>query len=253
MGPAPSLSSYQKAAQSIYAPQQAAEARTLATNEQNTINTLESGKGQISADYQSAIDNLNTTLNADIGKINQLYTERLGGNFSGLQGNDLGGLFSSAQKQQSNIEQTRANKLAEITVGETNAKNTYNTDVTNLPSKYQSLQAQYAQGAYGSAVKDYQTQAYRQAQLQQAQERINISANRSSAAKTPSQGEVKQADASTIGSFLNSVVGKDGHVNQQNWNQAMKQWVNAGYSAKEFVANNMQFINQRYSGYHGFS
>ncbi len=251
----PSLASYQKAAASIYNPQQAAEGRSLTTQEQTTQNTLEGEKGQVQTDYQAAISNLNSTLNSNIAKINQLYTERLGGNFSGLQGNDIGGAVSGALKQQGVIESTRANKLSEIGTAETNAKLTYNTDIGNLGSKYSSLKSQYANSAYSSAVKDYQTNQYRQEELGLRQQALNISAARAANAgsgKQPSMAQIKQADASTIGNFLQSKVGKDGHVSQETWNAAMNKWVSAGYSAKDFANQYTQFINQRYGGYHGF-
>lgn len=154
----PNLSDYQAAATAIYQPQDEAEAAQLTSTRDQTINTLESGKAQIGTDYQSAIDKLTQSVQDQTGQINQLYSQRLGGNFSGLQGNDLGQMFSRANDQQSIIEQTRANKLADITTSEDNAQIQYATDWAGLGSKYQSLEDQYAQSAYGTAVKDYQTQ-----------------------------------------------------------------------------------------------
>lgn len=251
---APDLATYQQAALSVYEPQKAAEQASLTTAEQNTIAGLEAGKGQINTDYQQAINNLNNTIQQNVGQINQLYTERLGGNFSGLQGNDLGQMFSKANQQQSYIEQTRANKLNDIAVQEAGANATYQTNLSNLTSKYQGLESQYAQSSYASAVKQYETEAYHQAQLALAQERIGISAARAArSGGSTSLAAQKQSDMGTIASFLNSKVGRDGHVSQETWNAAMSQWLNAGYSAKDFVNSNMQFINQRYKGYHGFS
>lgn len=257
----PSFATYQQAAQSIYEPQKTAEAASLTTQKQGAINTEEAAKGQISTDYQTAIDSLNETIKQNVGKINQLYTERLGGNFSGLQGNDLGGMFAAAGKQQSTIEQTRANKLNDIAVSEANISNQYSTDISNLGSKYQGLESQYANENYNSAVKDYNTQqleaqkeantnAYRQAQLNLGYARLGAS---NSKASQPSQGQIKQADMGTIATALQGKAGKDGHVSQQTWNAAMSQWLAAGYSAKDFVNSNMQFINQRYGGYHGYN
>jgi hypothetical protein len=189
-----SPASYQKAAASIYEPQKAAEAASLKTARQTSINTLEASKGQVSTDYQSAIENLNQSLNENISKINQLYTERLGGNFSGLQGNDIGGAISTSQRQQATIESTRANKLAQISTDENNANLTYNTDIANLGSKYKSLESEYAQKAYSDAVKQQQDNAYKQAELQLRQESVNISAARAANSGGLTAGE-QQAEA----------------------------------------------------------
>lgn len=154
----PQLSSYQQAASSIYEPQKQAEATQLAATRDTTKNSLEAEKGQVATDYQSAIDKLTQAVQDQSGQINQLYSQRLGGNFSGLQGNDMGQMFARTNQAQGVIESTRANKLAQITAGETNADINYNAGVAALTPKYQSLETQYAQNAYGSAVKDYQTQ-----------------------------------------------------------------------------------------------
>lgn len=257
MGPAPSLQAYQQAAVDIYNPQKQAEAASLATQKQNTINTLESGKGTINADYQTAIDNLNSTLKSNIGKINQLYTQRLGGNFSGLQGNDVGGIYAAGSKNQSAIEMSRANKLNDIAVQEANATNTYNTNAGNLESKYHSLEEQNANNAYGAAVKQHNTESYQQQSLALRQESIDAAnaraGARASAGKAPTQGQIKQQDMSTVAQSLQNKAGKDGHVSQETWNASMAQWLAAGYSAKEFIDSNLQFVNQRYGGYHGYS
>jgi hypothetical protein len=154
----PSLADYQSAANSIYQPQQQAEAAQLSSTLQQNMNTLESGKAQIGTDYQSAINQLTQSVQDQTGQINQLYSQRLGGNFSGLQGNDMGQMFSRANQQQSIISQTRANKLASITTQEGNAQLQYNTEAGNLGSKYASLENQYAQSGYAGAVKSYQAQ-----------------------------------------------------------------------------------------------
>lgn len=150
---------YMKAAKAIYEPQKTSEAIALKATKTTTINSLEAEKGQISTDYQDAIDKLTQSVQDQTSQINQLYTERLGGNFSGLQGNDLGNMFARANQQQAVIGMTRANKLAQITTGETNAKITYGAGVAALKPKYQSLETQYAQSSYGSALKAQQTQA----------------------------------------------------------------------------------------------
>lgn len=186
----PSLSTYQQAAQDIYEPQKTAEAASIKTNEQNTVNELEAGKGQIQTNYQTAIDSLNQTLQTNIGKINQLYTERLGGNFSGLQGNDVGGMLAAGTKQLTSIESTRANALNEIAIKEAGVKSTADTDLSNLTGKYQSLEAKYSQDTYNSASKQYSTDQYRQAQLGLSQQRLQLQEQK--AAATSSGVKVKQ-------------------------------------------------------------
>ncbi len=249
----PSLATYQQAASAIYEPQKAADITTAQATTAADVANLEASKGQVQTDYQTAINNLTSTTNSNVAKINQLYTLRLGGNFSGLQGNDLGGMFAKATQAQGVIESTRANKLTQIATTETNDKNQLNATIASLTSKYQGQEASYAQSSYAAATKEYDTQQQRDFTNQLALAKYNLSASKAAVGKAPTQAETKQADMATIGSFLNSVVGKDGHVSQQNWNKAMQQWLNAGYSAKDFTSSNTQFINQRYSGYHGFS
>lgn len=174
MGPAPQLSAYQSAASSIYEPQKQAEQIQLQATRDTTKNALESQKGQVSTDYQSAIDKLTQSVQDQTGQINQLYSQRLGGNFSGLQGNDMGKMFARANESQSIIEQTRANKLSQITAGETNADIQYGAGVAALTPKYQSMESQYAQSAYGSAVKDYNTQQQQQISNYYKQQNLNL-------------------------------------------------------------------------------
>jgi len=180
----PQLSTYQKAANAIYQPQQEAEQIALQSTEQQTINTLEAEKPQIQTDYQSAIDKLTQSVQDQSAQIAQLYSQRLGGNFSGLQGNDMGAMFARANEAQATIEETRANKLAQITSGEANAKIAYSSGMAALAPKYQSLETQYAQSAYGQAVKDFQSN-------QLAEERLAISASR--AASSSSNASSKAA------------------------------------------------------------
>jgi hypothetical protein len=161
----PALSDYQTAATNIYEPQKQAEQIALTATRDTTKNSLEAQKGQVNTTYTDAIQHLQQAIEDQSGQINQLYSQRLGGNFSGLQGNDMGKMFSRANQQQSVIEQTRANKLNEITTGETNADINYGAGVAALTPKYQSLESEYASNAYGSAVKDYKDTQYKNAQL----------------------------------------------------------------------------------------
>lgn len=172
------LSTYQTAANAVYDPQQQAEGAQLTTTKNANIATDESQKGQINTDYAAAIQNLQNTTNDNVGSINQLYTLRLGGNFSGLQGNDLGQMFARATQTQGNIEATRANKINGINTDENNVNQQFNTAYNGLGSKYSSLKADYANTNYAAAVKDEQDQAYKNAQLNLSYARLaNSSAN----------------------------------------------------------------------------
>lgn len=249
------LATYQNQANTVYDPQQQNEAAQLAADKTAQIATLEGNKGTINQDYSVAVQNLNQSTQNNEGAINQLYTSRLGGNFSGLQGNDLGQMFARAHQDQTNIETTRANKLNDLAIQEGNVNNKYTVDNNALAGKYSALKNSYAYAGYADAVKQEQAQAYQNAQLRLAQERIdssnyNAAASRAASANNPAVQ--KQADMATIANALQNKAGKDGHVSQQTWNAAMSQWIAAGYSAGDFTKQNMQFVNQRYGGYHGF-
>lgn len=203
----PSLGSYEEAARSIYEPQKQAETIALGATRDVTKNALESQKGQVNTNYQDAINQLTQAVQDQTGQINQLYSQRLGGNFSGLQGNDLGQMFSRANQQQGIVEQTRANKLNEITTGQTNADITYGAGVAALTPKYQSMETEYAHSAYGSAVKDYQDNQYKQAQL-------NLSY-----AKLIQGGQNSANSAATKAQAAYKVTGKKDQYGQDNNSQ----------------------------------
>lgn len=223
----PQLSTYEAAARGIYEPQKQAEQIALTATRDTTKTALEAQKGQVTTNYQQAIDKLTQSVQDQTGQINQLYSQRLGGNFSGLQGNDLGQMFSRANQQQGYIESTRANKLNEITTGETNADINYGAGVASLTPKYQSLETQYAQSAYGGAVKDYQDNQYKQQQLALSYARLN-----NSAPKTPTKQETAQMIRQ--GLTQNGIRGKDGYVSPQDYARAYKDWLGAGYTIGEF-------------------
>ena len=177
MGPAPTLATYQKAATSIYAPEESADITNeeAATNAQVANDQAETG--QVDTDYESAIDNLQNTIQSQTGQIGALYTSKLLGNISGLQGNDMGEMYAKADQQESLIEETRANKLTQISTDETNAENEEAADVSSLKSKYQGEEASYAESAYSTAVKDYNTEAYQQEELGLNEAKLNQTAS----------------------------------------------------------------------------
>lgn len=151
--------SYMQAAEAVYQPQEQAEATSLQATDTTTKNTLQAEVPQIQTDYQSAIDKLTLSVQNQTASINQLYSQRLGGNFSGLQGNDLGSMYAQANEQQSIISQTEANKLSEITTEEGNADITYQADLSALTPKYQSLEESAAETSYAADQKAAQDQS----------------------------------------------------------------------------------------------
>lgn len=155
----PALSDYQAAAKAQYEPQLQADITTGKANSAAQVSNLESSKGQISTNYNSAIQNLQNSVQDQTGRIGQLYTSRLLGNTSGLQGNDMGEMYSRANQQQSTIESTRANALNGISTQEANIQNGEIANESALASKYQGLEATAASSGYNTAVKDAQTQA----------------------------------------------------------------------------------------------
>lgn len=150
--------SYMTAAQAVYQPQEQAEASSLQTTDTTTKATLEAEKPQVQTDYESAIDTLTQKVQDQTAQINQLYSQRLGGNFSGLQGNDMGQMFARANEQQSIISQTEANKLSQITTEEGNADTTYEASLAALTPKYQSLEESAAESSYAADQKAEQDQ-----------------------------------------------------------------------------------------------
>jgi len=211
MPPAPSLATYQTAAQSTYAPQLASDITTAEATTASDIANLEAGKGQINTDYQTAVDNLTSSTNSNVAKINQLYTQRLGGNFSGLQGNDLGSMFGKAAQARGIIESTRANKLTAITTGETNASNTLNANISALTSKYKGLEASSAQSAYTAATKAATTQANSDRTYGLSVAKFNLSASK--AATTAAAAVGKGYHVSQLSSGNKAYVGPNGQTN----------------------------------------
>lgn len=220
MGPAPTLATYESQAKAVYAPQEKAEATALQTTDTTTKATLEAEKPQIQTDYQSAIDTLTQSTQTDMAKIDQLYTTNLGGNFSGLEGNDMGQLFAKTNEQQGIIAATEANSLAQITSQEGNADITYKSSLAALKPKYQSEEAQYAQTNYADAVKEYNTEAHQNAELSLSEARLGIS--EAKAASSSSNGGLTASEllnyegkfkVSSLSSGNKSYTGPNGQTN----------------------------------------
>lgn len=145
---------------------------------------------------------------------------------------DLGNLLSQATTQAQLKQQGQSDSL------------------TNLENIYKDL--------YGQE-QDSQAEADKQAALQEQIRESNLSSASSSggggsggSAKAPSAAEVKQQDQAGASQYLSSLKGGDGHVSPSTWNSAITQWMNAGYSAADFVKQFMPFINQHTGHYTGF-
>lgn len=153
------LADYQAAAASIYEPLLSADIGNETAASNANVANLEAEKGQVATDYKGSMTDLANTVQDQSAQIQQKYTEALGGNFTGLEGNDLGQMFSRANQQQAIIAETRDNKLGQISTAQTNEKNTLNAKITGLKSSYQSKELDYAQSSYGAALKAEQDQA----------------------------------------------------------------------------------------------
>lgn len=165
MGPAPSLATYEAQATAEYAPQEAAEQTQDAATHQANLNTLGTQLGSVGTQYDEQEQALTSTVQSESAQIAQTYATHLLGNFSGLQGNDMGEMFSKANLQEQDIETQRTNAVNAVNTAITNENLTYNADVASLGSKYQGLESGAASDAYNSAEKDYETQEYQQEEL----------------------------------------------------------------------------------------
>lgn len=253
------LGAYQAAAASIYDPQLQSEVTQAGAVRDTTKNALESQKGQVNTNYQSAIDQLTQSVEDQTGQINQLYSQRLGGNFSGLQGNDMGKMFSRANQQTATIASTRVNKLNEITTGQTNADIAYAAGVASLTSRYQGLKSQYANENYGAAVKSEQDAAQRQQEKAQAQANSDREyalsvAKFQSSGSSPSVAQNKAAVQTHVTQGLASGSGRDGNVSRATWNSAMNDYIAGGLGTiRDFWKTYGNYVNDKTkSQYAGF-
>lgn len=154
----------------------------------------------------------------------------------------IAGQISDQSKALGDNQQALTDALGQANTQATNQVNDYNTGRAALQSEYDT--------AYKS---EQDTAAQQLAAQQAAEQQREFNTTQSSKTSTVSAAQTKQQDMGTISQNLNSVKGKDGHVSQQSWNKALSDWTNAGYSAAEFVKNNIQYVNQRYKGYSGFN
>lgn len=245
----PSLATYQAAANAVYAPQQAADDATALATEQNTIATDEAEKPQIQTDYTSAIDKLTQSVADQTGKISQLYATNLGGNFSGLQANSMAQVYSTADQQQSIIEQTQANKLAQITTDEGNASNSYEADLSSTASKYQGEEADYANSNYNTALSEYNTQ---QGELERSEISASSKSSGGSGGSSSSGSTSITSQKGEIAAGLNSVKGGDGYVSPQDYAAAYEDWLQLGGTVASFNSEFGSLKNPK-NGYYNYA
>lgn len=179
MPPAPSLATYQSAAEAADQPLEQAEATTDAATHQANLNTLQEQQSEIDPTYDQAVEALNTQITGETGALNQKYTEALQGNFSGLQGNDLGMLYSKANQDLTTIQTQRANALNEVATKISNENLTYTAGESALTSKYQAQEASDANSAYDTALNEYNTQ---ESELERSEISASTSANNAATA-----------------------------------------------------------------------
>jgi hypothetical protein len=201
MGPTPELSTYQQAAQSIYEPQLQSEISTAQTERNANVNSLNAEKGQVQTDYTAAIQNLQSSIQGQTAQINQLYTSRLLGNFSGLQGNDMGQMYSKANQQQGIIESTRANKLNSIATNIANEQMKETNLEGSLRSKYQGLESEYAYSNFGAAQKSYYDNIIRQQQMAETSRYHNAQLGLEYAKLNQSNANSSQAQYKVAGKY----------------------------------------------------
>lgn len=190
---------------------------------------------------------------------------------SSVMGRTQNSLVTSAQanrqiqNEQAPISQTLGKENTDLSNQESdlNTKMSQATDLANLQQQGQANKLQSLKDIYDALYKGEQDTANRSDQQAQQQEAIReFNAQQSLAqqnsrtnnakASQPSAAEIKQTDMAGAAQYLNSLKGGDGHVSQQTWNNAYQSWINAGYNGGDFVKQFIPFINQRYSGYHGF-
>lgn len=186
MGPAPSFATYQAQAASEYQPQLAAEQTTAAASHQANLNTLNTQSSSVGHQYDFQEQTLAQTVQSEAAQINQTYATHLLGNFSGLQGNDMGQMFSKANVQQNNIETQRTDAINAINTSIANENLGYTASSAALTSKYQGLEASAADSSYNAAVKDYQTEQYQQEQLNLGYAKLQQSAYDAAAGRAAS-------------------------------------------------------------------
>jgi len=170
--------------------------------------------------------------------------------------NSKGMLFSGFSPDQQ-ATYTGTKYLPAVANARTSAQNAKNTLLDRINTINTNRQNQ-ARGIVSTAQTAAQNYSLKQQQI--AASRVSSSGGGSSSGRSssgssggsaPTAAQLKQQDMATTSNNLQSKIGKDNHVSQATWNQAFSEWTGAGYSAKDFINDNIRFVNQRYNGYQG--
>lgn len=198
---------------------------------------------------QAQVQGLDVAKNQAFKTIDQ-NAQNKGMFFSGVspdeQSQYTGATYLPALAQlQATIAATRASLLGK--------KADLNTDVfktaTGLRENDISAKAAYDRQQQEQAFADAQAEKDRQFKATQAAADRQAAASASSS-KAPSSAAVKQNAVQTLAGALAGVVGKDGYVSPGSYSAAKNEWVNAGYSSKEF---DNTFGNRRNPNNHNYS
>lgn len=181
MAGVPSLATYESMAQAQYGGQQAAEQTQATATHQANLNTLNTELGSVGTQYDLQEEGLKSTVQQEAGQIAQTYATSLLGNTSGLQGNDMGEMFSKANLQQQSIESQRTNAINSINTSIANENIQYGANESAITSKYQSLEESAADSMYSSAVSAYNDAAYKNAELALSGERLAFDESKATA------------------------------------------------------------------------
>ena len=181
MGPAPSLSTYEAQATAEYTPQEQADLTTAGATHAANLNTLNTQMSAINPTYDNEENQLKSTVQQEAGQIAQSYSEHLLGNFSGLQGNDMGEMFSNANLQEQSIETQRTNAINSVNTSITNENLGYSAETQSISDKYTGEIQAAADSSYDAAEKDYSTEVYQQEELQLSYAKLNQTASYESA------------------------------------------------------------------------
>lgn len=165
MGPAPSFATYEAQAKASYQPQEQADLTNLSAQHDAALNTYKTEQQGVGAQYDTQEQMLKMTVQDEAATIGQIYTTKLIGNISGLQGNDMGEMFAKANVQENSIESARTNAINAITTDIANENLTYGAKVSATQSKYAGLEEAAASSGYNDAMKQYNTDNLEYAKL----------------------------------------------------------------------------------------
>lgn len=217
--------------QSLGVPQAEQQVSGLRQAITNTTNLLNGVSPSVQGRTQNSLET-SAQANREIQNESAPIQQTLTGQNNTLTGDqsDLSNLLSQASTQSGLKEQGQSDTL------------------TNLENVYKDLygQEQDTAAANTKAAEDAESAREFNANLSAS------SAASAAKANTPSAAEIKQQDQAGAAQYLDSLKGGDGHVSPTTWNTAISQWMQAGYSASDFVKLYTPYINQHTGHYTGF-